>query len=1127
MLTLAGPFRTIFWLTVTAAVIAFTDCSTLSAAEPYLEFVRGLRGRQYYELAQTYLDQIEASEATPSEVRAVIPFERAVILLESSRLIKNAETRSRQLDEAMVLFEQFTKESPDHELRAQANTERARILLNKARLEMWNAASGNAERARQLIAEARAVFQQAHDQHQSAWENLKGFIPEEEKDRQAERDEAERQYMQAQLDLARCTYEDAQTYDEGVDQRIGLLNDAAAQFETIHQKYRSQIAGLHARMWQGKCFEEQNDIRKALGVYNEILEHPGDELQALQDQVRWFRLICLNHESRSDYQLVIEEATNWRNESRDRVRTTVGLGIQFELARAQQALANSDRSMSEAVKANMLKQALDNAQAVARYPGPLKAPATVLSQKLTAALDRTEGDPRDFESAIVAADLRLDETKSLNAQITEVQASGDSDKVRELQLKLQATAGEMARLYDLALRLTDSQTDPEQINVARFRLAYAYFLQEKYLEAGVMADYVARKFRDDAPEVAVESAYIALAAFDRMFTGVDPDHRDFEMQQLMDSARFIAETWPESDRAIDARLAVARIFRQTDEPLQAAEWYAEVPPESKQYADAQLSAGQSYWNAYLTRASLPEDERPPADELNEWKQNADQFLTNGINQREQQIAEDGATPDDLTLAKLSLVQIRNSQGIYSSTENKRGAIELLTAGPHAIIDAVSVPEGQPRPTKAGAVQGRAIASLAYQQLLRARIGMRDLDGARQTREQLEAIASEGGDSGALTQIYVAFGQELQNELKQLQAAGDTARLNEVRAGFESFLGDLFQRKEGQNFNSLLWIAETYSGLAEGTANDPDKAKTYFDRAAATYDEIISRSKADPSFVGTPGRVIGVKLRLVNSRREQGDFVAADLVMQQILAERSNAIDAQIEAARLYEAWAQSHTANTEGKLQVAIEGHGKDGPMWGWKQIALRLQRAIESGQATDEYSNKHLDARYHLASCQFELADEQTTSEEQVRYLDEVRLGIQRFVAITSDIPDADWKRFDELYQQALSQLGEPVIPLARRSAAAEIADATEASQKVASTTPSVVSAPEAAAPDATYDGGGFSNTLIVIVLLALGIGTAVGIYMMTVHQDRRRRAKYASIGAGTGITSPTKPGKSSRKQR
>ena len=75
-----------------------------------------------------------------------------------------------------------------------------------------------------------------------------------------------------------------------------------------------------------------------------------------------------------------------------------------------------------------------------------------------------------------------------------------------------------------------------------------------------------------------------------------------------------------------------------------------------------------------------------------------------------------------------------------------------------------------RPTTArGGARVKGIASLAYQQLLRANIGVRDLEAARTTREQLEAIAGAGEEAGALTQVYVEFGRELQKELEQLAA----------------------------------------------------------------------------------------------------------------------------------------------------------------------------------------------------------------------------------------------------------------------------------------------------------------------------------------------------------------------
>jgi cellulose synthase operon protein C len=1084
------------------------------AKEPYREFIHGLQQRQYFDLAMDYLQQIDEDPATPEDVKILIPYEKARTLLAESRTLRNQEARLAQLDEAQAMFEAFSRVAPEHPLRGQANTERARILLDKARLEIYAADEpanrGNREafrgRARQYIQQAREVFQQAHDQHQATWESMKGFIPEEEKARRAARDEAEALYMQAQLDLGRTIYEEAQTYDRGTKERAEMLDQAAAAFEEIHQKYRSQIAGLHARMWQAKCFEEQDEIRKALGIYNEILDHPGRSLQDLKDRVRWFRLICLNHEERQDYQLVIDEAIQWRNDAGPRVRTDVGLGIQYELAKALEELANQ-RTTPEATASNLRNQALSHARTINRYPGPLKAVSGAMVQRLMVALNREPGDPQDFDTAYGTANLLLEDIKKLNAQIEEAQSKGDTKAAQEAQQTLLATAGEMTRLFDLALKLSDARTDPEQINIAHFRLAYSYFIQQKYLEAGVVAQHVARKFAESQPEVAVESAYIALASFDRVFAEADPQNRDFEMQQVLATAQLIIDTWPESDRAIDARTAVARVYRQADEPEKAAEWYSQVPETAQQYASAQLSAGQSYWNAYLTKASLPKDERPPAEQLADWKTNAEEHLSIGVARRQQQLPAEEPTPDDLAFGKLSLVQIRNSEGVYKTMDGKVGAIELLTEEPHSVLSAVSIAERETRPTTAGTVKSKAIASLAYQQLLRAHIGIRDLEAARQTREQLEAIAGAGDEAGALTQVYVEFGRELQKELEQLAAAGDTARLNEVRGAFEQFLGDLFNRQEGQTFNSLLWIAETYTGLAEGSEDDAQKAQTYYNKAAETYNQMLAKASENPSFVDSPGQVVGVRLRLVNCRRLQGDFQGAEDVIFAVLQERPTALEAQIEAARLYEGWAEAGTGDNVQNLQYAIGGREEPAEIWGWGLIAQKLQRSLDFGQAAENYEAMHLDARYHLASCQLQLGKEQTSTEQHDKHLTDAKLGLQRFVAITPDIAEAEWKRLETLHNEILAGLDEPPAPLVRPGAGpAEGVDG----QPVASTRGSAaVVATPSTATDTSEAAAGGGNLLMIVLCVALGLAAAVGLYMMSVQQDKKRRAKYAAIAA------------------
>ena len=106
--------------------------------------------------------------------------------------------------------------------------------------------------------QARAIFQTANDQHKATWEAFPKYINETEDPKQFQaRAAAETKYMLAQLDLANTTYEEAQTYDKESAEYKAKLREASKEYEEMHDKYRSQVAGLYARTWQGKCFEEQ------------------------------------------------------------------------------------------------------------------------------------------------------------------------------------------------------------------------------------------------------------------------------------------------------------------------------------------------------------------------------------------------------------------------------------------------------------------------------------------------------------------------------------------------------------------------------------------------------------------------------------------------------------------------------------------------------------------------------------------------------------------------------------------------------------------------------------------------------------------------------------------------------
>lgn len=1006
------------------ACLAF-PLASVQGAEPHLKFLEGLRSRQYFDTAMMYLDSLEQRDDVAADIKQRIPYERGVTLIEGAKFVQNSEAQGKQLDQAQASLERFLKESPQHELAALANTELARIMLGKAEVLVWRARSpSNAENrgkfqkeARELVVQAKGIFQKAYEGYKKEYDSFPVYIPEEDKQARADRARVESLYMRSQLDLAMCTYQMAQAYDKDSNEFKETLKEASLEFEEIHTKYRSQFSGLYARAMQGKCFEEQDDIRKALGIYDELLSHGGQSagLKRLQHQVRLFRLICLNHETRKDYQLVIQEAGDWVRQNRSLTRSQNGLGIRWEMAKAQEALG-MDRTTPESDRVRYLRQALENAREVNKYAGPYKDVSNSMIQRVLIAMDREPGDPKDFDTAFGMANNMLEQIGTLRDKVKAAEKANDKEEAAKLGEELQALLSETERMYRLALALANANTTAKQINASRYRLAYMLYLQRKSFETAVVGQFLAIRAKESDPSMALDGAYLAMAGFSQAYNDAPEAAKETILNLVVEVSELIVENWPDSDRAIDARMEMGRIFRREDQPLRAAEWYSQVPETAPQYGDAQLEAGQAFWSSYLM-AVVGEDATASSEDLKSWQDKAAEHLYKGIKKKQEAVPESATTPSEITRAKVSLSQIEIMRG------NEQGAIDLLTKEPHSVVKAITVADGESRPKRESDVKSSNFASFAYQQLLRAYIGTRQLDKAEEARAKLEQVAGAAGGE-ALTAVYVELGRELQNELERLRKQGDQQRLDEVRNGFETFLGNLFERKDGQTYGSLIWIAETYFGLAEGSDESPSKRNQFYSSAARAYEEIIKRGASNAQFID-PARLTGVKLRLVNCRRQEGNFEEGEKIVMEILTENPRALDAQIEAASLYQSWGKEDATQFLNAIRGVKTEEGAN--IWGWGQIALRLQMLIDSGQGTPEYEEKNREARFRLAESRLQYAEraEVKEAEEQLK---RAKLELLTYTSITPDLPDTRWwAKFDDVYQDILRNLGEAVVPLVK----------------------------------------------------------------------------------------------------
>lgn len=1113
---------------VSALCFVLFASATLFAGEPFLDFVSGLRNRDYHDMAMLYLDQLEKRADVPADVKEVISFEKAITLLDGARNLRNPEAQSKQLDQARAYLEQFLKASPNHDRAAQANTELAQVYVGKGKVEVLQSRSPNnagqkaefQKKARQQFAEARKVFQAAHDKYKAEYDKFDKFIPKDQKAKYEAREKAFLNYIQAQLNLAVLQYEEAQTYDSGSAENKKQLTDASNSFEQIHARYRSQLAGLYGRMWQGKCFEEMGDtqnITKAVGIYKELLGHgqqqgekPSEALKKLQDRVRQFHLICMNHEHRKDYQLAILDAQEWIKENRGLLNTRVGLGIQWELVRALEMHAKLEET-SAADKAKNLQQALNTARAINRFPGEYKDVSTAMIQRLMVALDREPGDPKDFATAFGVGRNLIEQIKRLNKSISDTRGA----EQQKHQAELQEVLKEAARILNLALNLATPKDDIKDVNRARYFLSYVYFSQrDRSYESAILGEFVARKYQESQPDVALDSAYLAQAAYIQAYNRTEKEVRENRAPQaLLDSVilrilgicDFITANWPASDKTFDARMNLGTLYSQTRQPEKAAAEFIKIPETAPQYLDAQLAAGNAFWYSYLVESVRPEAERKPKEQLDEMVRQAQKILQDGIAKSEAKLPQDAAPPDNITNAKLSLVQILNGSGDY------KGAATLLTDGPRAVI-----PNSAKRP--------KIFLSLCYQQLLRAYVGLQDLEKARGAMKELEKIEGAGGGGAVVTKIYLELGKELEKEVKRLQAAKDP-RLAEVLKSFETFLDDMFKRKEGQDYNTLMWVGETYRALGEGLEEgDSAKSSGYFSKAVAAFQTILDEEGKKAGYIPSGGQT-GVQLRLVMAKRRQKNFEEAYKAIVEILKTRSKALDAQVEAAHVYQDWAARGGPDDLEKYRLAIEGDpsakGKsetDKILWGWLGIGQRLEMNItQSTDPNPEYEKQYLDARYNVALCRFKYGLGQSTSNKRKSLLEQAQSDIKITASLSPEMGGPEtYDKFNALYREIQREAGvapETIADLEKRAKPSR-----EDRQKAA------VAAREKAAKEAKAEkkagtenakaekekpaSGGSSTMTVIVTVLILLVGIGGGGYYVVRGGGKKKKRELPDLG-------------------
>jgi len=1001
------------------------------AVERAQDFVQGLRDHGYYDMAIEYLEQMRTSPLCPPELKETIDYEAAITLMSGSLVIQDPKLREKDLDQARDKFEAFIKANPRHPLVPDARMQLANVLVERGRskVEQAGRSTKSAEESKQLMSEARALYQEAQkvfvDAERYFSQEIKKYpkvIPPKEVKKIEARDQARKDLVNSRLLLATVAFEIAKTYPAGSKEFKEGMTSAAKKYHDLYTRYKMVLAGLYARMWEGRCYKELGDkesLKTAQVVFEEMLLQP-DEPKAYRDMKNKSLILLMetfNLPALKKYAETLKKGKAWEDTARGPEENSPdGLAIRFLEGEAALAILKGMKEDDENYNA-MKKEARRHFDFVGRFTGQYQQQARARMRDPLIGGAKTE--PTNFSEARDRGKAALDEMQAADFELKLKQSQGpvDAKTAKQFYDRMDAARDE-AKLYfrkalEMAVAEVPSDELKNELNIVRYYLAYLYWASDDLYEAALMGEFLARKYPNCAG--ARPGAKIAMAAYAKLRNEIPKDgDRSFENARMVGIAEHITRRWSGGPEAEEAWLMLIRTAIVDRDVKKAKEYLDKLPADSPRRSEAQLLVGQALWRAYVYASYLPEDERPDKAQLAAMVKEAQGLLLEGIAAMRKAEAEVGYT---LVSAVLSVAQI------YIDTNEPKKAVAVLEEpkiGPLVLVSA-----GNP-------VTDRGNFRVeTYKAALRAYVADQQLDKAEKAMDALEKLMGAEGDAEAgkkLTQIYISLGLELERQVQRLQEENNPEALQNVLKGFELFLTRISKRP-GNSFNSLHWVAETFYSLGAGldpdTSQLPANVRQYYEKARDTFQRILDEVEAG-QLEAPEGADTSIKIRLARCLRRLRDYKGSLALLVDILKRRNMMVDAQVEAAYTYQAWA---TMPDKADYYIkAITGGAparrkKDGAtvrlVWGWGKLARLVMPILAHRSIFHE-------ARYNLALCRFEYARTQSSATKRKETLQQAEKDILIIERLFPDMGGDEWyPKYNELYKKIQKMLGKTVTGL------------------------------------------------------------------------------------------------------
>jgi hypothetical protein len=997
---------------------------TSRAVEPIRPFLDALYQRQYFDQALSYLDALASSSLVDDSFRQSIDFEVAQVLIQAAGATTDLEKREQHLDQADAKLSAFISAHQGHDLVGSAQLQLASVVAERGRGKILAAQPANGRDKEQLSSQGKAQLQEAQKKFAAAHALLlaelaklpkPALIDPSDLKTKGRKLQLQRDVAQAELLGANIDYELAEATAEGME-RKALLRAAAEKYGRLFEAYRTLGTGLYAHYWQGRCYQELGDRKRALGCYLHLIDLPSSEKEAQAWRLKSLRqaMEIWVDPSQKKYQEAIKRGEHWLENSPGIAQGDAdALAIRYFLALARQSEAaepdNKQRTRSKQLAKKLVAQ-------VASYPGEYQKPAKMMLVKLGGKSD--DAQPKNFAEAYEAAVEAFDTMRATAVGLKIAEENGDKEAIAELEQARDQQMETVQSAHRLAFSMAPS-AKPDELATLRSNLAYLKWETGELYDAAVLGEFLAKTYPESA--MGRQGARIAMESFAKIYAESKSADKTFEEAQVRRIAEYILKRWPDQEDAEYAALKLLH-FAITDRRLDQADEYLKiVPVDSPRRGPTELRYGQALWASYLQQSAAPADQRPPQAELDKMEQRAQQIFESAIERME------AAGPStSLAAAILSLTQI------YLDVSQPAKAIEWLekdAVGPLKLVEDASP-----------LVQHEGFAVEAYKAALRAYIAIQpqQLDKAERVMAALESRIESSGDAKAnetLTLIYISLGRELQRQLQELRSSGKQSELEVVSKGFEIFLDRVAKREKGASFSSLNWVAETYyslgTGFDDGSGKLPPQAKTYFERAADTYQKILAMVAKQPS-LAEGDSLLGIRLRLAVALRRCGQYDSALKLLGDILGENKNNLTAQVQAAETYQAQGESKPESYVKAIAGGMPDGSGNNLLWGWAKLSKLTMN-------NDKLAGTFHDARLKLAESRFKYGLKQKGEKERRRHVEGAKQELWITFKLYPQLGGPDYQaQYERLLKRIQNSLDEKVVGLKEfRDRAAESASA------------------------------------------------------------------------------------------